>query len=423
MQKVSEKVNDRFHDRSTRENAMARERKGSVISRGSDVYARIRFVDDAGKRVSKERKAANKTDAKKILREWLRELDTNGPKQIIADRATFAEVAETYKLRKLIKAEYRKSGSTQTKIAGLRSFRSPLLFLITLNEFFGNMRIASITHAKIEDYKLSRLHTDTRQGTTRAISGVNRELTLLRAILNYATRERFITSSPFTAGDPLISRADENKRDRVLSPQEESRLLAVCEGETKSEYVRKGKTIEATLKCRRGILRVIIITALDTAMRRGELLTLKWSDVDFLKRQINILAFNTKTAQGRPVPMTGRVHHELRMLYEKSRKHPDDLVFGITNNFNKSYANARSDAEIEGLTFHDLRHTATTRMVQAGIPTAEIMKITGHTQMSTFMRYLNPDAAAGARFASRLDEFNAQHRAFEADIIADVAVN
>ena len=104
--------------------------------------------------------------------------------------------------------------------------------------------------------------------------------------------------------------------------------------------------------------------------------------------------------------MTPRVREELEKLHEKVRKSPDDRVFGINDNFKKSFMGVCEDAKITGLTFHDLRHTAITRMVQAGIPIPEIMKISGHTQMSTFARYVNPDARAVQHIAERLSIHN-----------------
>lgn len=94
--------------------------------------------------------------------------------------------------------------------------------------------------------------------------------------------------TPFEMGSPLISKADETKRDRVMTRDEEDKLLAVC--------VEK-----------RSHPRPLIIAAVDTGCRRGELLTLTWEDVDFPASVINIKAFNTKTARGRQVFITDRL--------------------------------------------------------------------------------------------------------------------
>lgn len=374
--------------------------------RGEAIYARLRFVDDTGKVKSREWKCKNRTAAKDLLKIKLRELDDAGPKSIILDRVTFADLAAQYEKGKLIPAEYHVTSTKTVKVAGLRSLQGPLIWIKTLSAYFGAKRLRSLTYSSIEEYKLTRLRTETVGKTQRSISSVNREMSLLRSMLRFAVREGMISKSPFDAGGPLISLSNENRRERVLSYDEEKRLLAACEGVRSKTYERKGKEITAEIKSKRGILKAIIILALDTGLRRGEILTLTWANVDLISRQLNILAFNTKTAKARSVGMTPRVFYELDALYSKSRKDPNDLVFGISDNFKRSFAGAREDAEIDGLTFHDLRHTAITRMVQAGLPAPVIMKISGHTQMSTFQRYVNPDGTAVQDVAATLDHYN-----------------
>ncbi len=72
---------------------MPRERKGAVINRGKSIYARIRYIDDFGKTLAIERKAENRTDAKLILKNLLRELDERGDKGIQAESLTFRQLA------------------------------------------------------------------------------------------------------------------------------------------------------------------------------------------------------------------------------------------------------------------------------------------------------------------------------------------
>ncbi len=385
---------------------MPRERKGAVINRGKSIYARVRYVDDFGKTQAFERKAENRTNAKLILKNLLRELDEKGEKGIQAESLTFRQLAEDYKSRKLIPAEYHGQGKNITKIAGLRSWKTPLGWLNTLIEHFGNKKIRSITHADIEDYKFKRLNKITVRETQRAIASVNRELELLRAILRFAVRQRWLSHSPFELGEPLISKADEIKRERVLTFDEEKRLLNVCVGERTITYQRKGKEITASVKSGRELLKALIITAVDTTMRKGEIIKLRWQDVNFTMRKLTIIAFNSKTAKARDVGMTSRVYDELTNLWEQSPKSLDELVFGIKDNFKKSFASACSDAGIKEFRFHDLRHTAITRMIQAGLSPMEVMKVSGHTQMNTFARYVNPNTQAITRIADVLTAFH-----------------
>ena len=111
------------------------------------------------------------------------------------------------------------------------------------------------------------------------------------------------------------------------------------------------------------------------------------------------MAFNTKTAKPRIVGMTQRVYAELTRLWEQSPKDSDELVFGVKDNITRSFTSACRDAKIEGFRFHDCRHTAITRMIQAGLSPMEVMKVSGHTQMNTFARYVNPNTQAVTRIA------------------------
>lgn len=106
--------------------------------------------------------------------------------------------------------------------------------------------------------------------------------------------------------------------------------------------------------------------------------------------------------------MTERVFVELSRLWKQAPKDLDDLVFGIKNNVKRSFTSACRDAKIEGFHFHDCRHTAITRMIQAGLSPMEIMKISGHTQMNTFARYVNPNTQAVTRIADVLTAFHSK---------------
>ena len=88
-----------------------------------------------------------------------------------------------------------------------------------------------------------------------------------------------------------------------------------------------------------------------------------------------------------------------------STKDPDDLVFGIGESVKRAWKTACKLAAIEDFRLHDCRHTATTRMIASGSPHTEVMKITGHSQLKTFLRYLNITTEAAERIADRLDKY------------------
>lgn len=145
-------------------------------------------------------------------------------------------------------------------------------------------------------------------------------------------------------------------------------------------------------------------SAVDTGMRSGELFSLTWDDVNLDSGVLTIRRSNSKTGKGRKIGITPRVKAELEAL-PKTNGH----IFKITS-ARKAFATACRRAEIKDLHFHDLRHTATTRMIRAGVPHAEVMKITGHTQMRTFMRYLNLVDESVQNTANILAEYLTMHQ-------------
>ncbi len=233
---------------------MAKERSGSIkFDEERKVHiVRVTYLDEQGKRHDIRRQAKTPSEATQKKKKLLRNLDDHGGRIIDGSRMTFSELADIYAEKKLIAPVYK----GETRIAGLRSWKNQRGQLKSLCAHFGKQKLQSITHSAIESYRIERLQTKTIYGAERTITGVNRELALMRAVLNFARRQGWIMRNPFEMGESLISLADENRRDRLLTADEEARLLAVCDG-------------------RRLHLRPLIIAAIDTAMRKGELLKLK----------------------------------------------------------------------------------------------------------------------------------------------------
>ena len=297
---------------------------------------------------------------------------------------------------------------------------------MTLRDFFKSRRLRSITHAEVVRFRAQRLQAPTRGDLmrykqellnenvdaqvvcTRAIASVNRELALLRRMFNVAKQYGWIIKSPFEMGQSLISAADEIQRERILTREEEERLFDAC-GERTIVYTRNDRQIKAhdAGGKQRERLRSLIIMALNTGCRLGEMLKLRWRDVDFEKHQIKLQAFNTKTEKERDVPISERLQEELQRLWESSKKNSDDLVFGSTNSVTKSFTSARKRAGLDNVRFHDLRHTAATRLVKnKKMSLPEVGRILGHTQANTTYRYTNADTETVRRAGAAFDAFN-----------------
>lgn len=227
----------------------------------------------------------------------------------------------------------------------------------------------------------------------RSIASVNRELEQLRAILNFAHREGWILRNPFQAGRALISKADEEVRERILTEDEEARLLAACVGP-------------------RAHLKAIIICALDTGMRRGEIFKLKWADVHLQEGIITVRKMTTKTGKERVCGITPRLKAALETQWWMSDQQENSLVFGIADTIKRAWASACRSAEIDGLQFRDLRATANTRMEMANIPESVRMKILGHSQASTnYRHYLRVNRDLAKSVAATLGNLDGEQKA------------
>jgi integrase len=371
-----------------------RARVGSVVrrkGRGKGAkptwWARVTYTDPVtGKRHDRQRRAENKVDAGDLVHELLAEVDATGGRSLAKEHMTFLDLATYFEKQYLKPAEY----VDGRKVAGVRSLSPAIAAVNTLKEHFGKRQLRGITHDDIRAFRAERLAKPTKAKKQRSVAAVNRELEKLRRLLNIAEREGWILRNPMRGGDPLISIADERKRERILTREEELSLLAACE----NRYQKH--------------LRPILICALDTGMRRGEIFGLKWSDVDFEERVLTIRAFNTKTMKERQVSLTTRLAIELEKLWDESPKNKEQLVFGFTNNVKKSFTSVRVKSGLPDIRFHDLRHTAATRLVAAHLPLSEVGRVLGHTQANTTYRYVNANIETTRRAAAALDAFNSQ---------------
>jgi integrase len=211
--------------------------------------------------------------------------------------------------------------------------------------------------------------------------GINRTLERLRALFNWGIeRGHYHSENPFLKhGRPAIRMAKEVARTRRLNGDEEQRLLLHASDELKD----------------------LIIAALDTGMRRRELLSLKWSnvmvDAKDQPKAIMVSAESAKTNRPRTVPiMSARLRTVLlrRRLGPNGKKLPSSAhVFGNevgepVNNVKKAWRGACRRAKITGLNFHDLRRECGSRWLEGGVGLLTVSALLGHTQVTTTNTYL-----------------------------------
>ena len=142
------------------------------------------------------------------------------------------------------------------------------------------------------------------------------------------------------------------------------------------------KLIAANKESRVWYLAPIINIAIETCMRRGEILALEWDHIDFFRSKA--LLSETKNGRSRWVPLNGKALGILNDLEQKN-----DRVFPITDNaFRHAWDRLRKRANIYNLTFHDLRHEAISRLFESGLSIPQVMQISGHQTASQLFRYI-----------------------------------
>ncbi|MBM4273178.1 MAG: site-specific integrase [Deltaproteobacteria bacterium] len=243
-----------------------------------------------------------------------------------------------------------------------------------LNEFFGDYRLREILPEMAERYIRERLKQESYRKQPTKPATVVRELACMSSIFTQAIKNGKAEKHPVRG---VKRPAEKNKRGRVLSIEEYSRLIAEC-----PDY-----------------LKPVVKLAHYTGMREGEIIYLKWGRVNLRKGIIQLLDGchtkdgGTKTGEGRNVPLPPEM---IAILKAMPHGLPDMPVFtrkgkAITaSTIRVGMEIACRRAGIEGFTFHDLRHTAKTNMLRAGIAKEYRDLITGHKLPGMDYIYLNP---------------------------------
>ncbi len=382
------------------ERTVERKDKSGKVKKRKEIFARVTFLEN-GKRKDKLRRAESRTHAKELIQEMLGEIKEYGTAALDHNDKTFADLADYYEKHYLNEARYENG----EKVSGLRSLATPTGFLKTLRAHFGKQTVHSISYGDVRALRDARRKAPTRGDiarhqralkadpkaelkVTRSITSVNRELALLRHLFNLALNElNWIRRHPMHGGKPLIIVSAERKRERIITLAEEAKLLAACTG-------------------KRVHLRPIIIAALETGMRKGELLKMTWSDIDFERSIITVKAFNTKTMRAREVGMTARLNSELEQLGQAAPQEPDAKVFDV-DDVKRSFDSARSAVGLTDVRFHDLRHTYASRLISLHIPNLEVGRLLGHTQANTTYRYVNANTDTARRAAEAMNTMRA----------------
>jgi integrase len=323
--------------------------------------------------------------AKEAEAELRRLMAETQPSAQVAERVTVAAAAKAYM------ADAERRGRKPTTIASIDS-----ALRTHLEPFFGSKAIDTI---RVEDVDDLIAALQVKKLTPKSIRNV---IGVLSAVCNYARKRR----SPWSTINPCegaqLPSVQQSTEPRFLTLEQVDALIAHLPA---SEFL----TVD----------RAVILTAALTGLRKGELIALRWQDVDWSAQRIRVRRNHTHKAFGTPksrrstrsVPMADEIAGELDRLFKQSAWQGDaDLVFAHPRtggpmpeaNISRRMTRALNAAGLDSShRFHDLRHTFGTRAAAAGVPLRTVQEWMGHQDIQTTMIYA--DYCPGAHEAEMID--------------------
>jgi integrase len=246
-----------------------------------------------------------------------------------------------------------KFGELAARFMASGSVRSHHIYhLKFLLPYFSETAVVRLTKSLTDEFRKCR------QVANESIKDatINRDLSVLRHILYWGVDEQLLATNPLAR---LKMARERRTRRQVLSVGEEQSLL----GSAKDH------------------LYAMVIMALDTGMRRGEITSQLWEDIDFSQEVLFVTRSKTPEGESREIPLTARLHEHLL----ENRKNT-----GLIINFRgqpvrivkRTWKTALKNASVRYIRFHDLRHTFNTRLMEAGVLQEIRMALMGHSSGS-----------------------------------------
>jgi integrase len=265
-----------------------------------------------------------------------------------------------------------------------------------LNRLFGTWfsePLTAITIERIESWKIRRMNTGC-SGTT-----LLRDMFTLSSVLSRAVKLGKLAENPIRKVEK--PRIDRRPKIRFLDDAEESRLretLRVRDAKMRADRESanvwrrvRNRELLPTLLHYRDHLTPAVVLSMNTGLRRGELLKLRWRSVDFARRLLTVEGPDAKSRQTRHVPLNVEAINFLKSWREQSSD--GARVFEITTGFKTAWGKILKRANIVGFRWHDLRHHFASRLMQHGVPLNTVRDLLGHSSIAMSLRYahLAPD--------------------------------
>lgn len=339
-----------------------------------------------GKRVTLKRRPPEMTvlAARKKARAILADADEHGTPEAAKLRgkaATFKDFIDKH-YAPWVEAE-RKAG--KATVANIRAQFSE----------FDSKPLTGITAWAVEKFKAKRLKAGTSPVT------VGRDLDRVRAALNKAVEWKMLDANPIAG--VKRPKTEDAPRVRFLDADEEQRLRdGLADREQERRTRRASGNAHAVLRGRETLptwaddeytdhLAPLVLLAINTGLRRGELLGLTWESVDRKAKRLKVTARTAKSASDRYIPL----NTEAMGIIERLHKHAiskSGLVFSgakgtAMTHINRSWAGLVTAAELEDFHFHDCRHHFASRLVMSGVDLYAVQQLLGHSDSAMTQRY------------------------------------
>ncbi len=291
---------------------------------------------------------------------------------------------EKLSLKEFIETKYR-------PWLGANRPRTAAYTLGRLKRCFGRwymQKLTEITTEHVEDWKVDRF----REGCTP--STVLRDIATLSAVLTRAVKMGKLDDNPVRRVDkPKI---DRRPQVRYLDADEEARVRrALIHRDQKAQKMRRSANLWRRRRRKEELpsltyfadhLTPAVLISMNTGLRRGELLSLTWADVNVQERILTVRSHSAKTGNTRHVPLNDEALESLKRWRKQNVQH--ERVFPITTSFKTSWAALLEEAKIATrFRWHDLRHHFASRLVQQGVPLNTVRELLGHGSMAMTIRY------------------------------------
>ena len=266
--------------------------------------------------------------------------------------------------------------------------------------------LTDINAALIDTWWRDRLTTKTAQtGNPPTKATAARDLACLRSALTKAVDWGLLERNPLIG---LRQKSVQSRKViRYLSPDEEARLRAALQ--RRDGYMVAARASGNHWRAIRDEplypdlpvgsygdhLTPVVLLAMNTGLRRGELLSLTWADLDLDARMLTIRAENAKSGRQRHVPLNSEAHAVLAQWSTQTGR--VGRVFDVSD-VKTAWGGLLESACIAGFRFHDLRHHFASKLVRAGVDLNTVRELLGHADITMTLRYshLSPDGLAAA---------------------------